>query len=76
MEKLLLSMTEIERRFDSEWVLLANPVRDDRNQIVSGEVLYHGKDRDELDRVLLKLRPSRSAVLFTGEMPEDAVMAL
>lgn len=65
----VLKIEEIEKQFDSEWVLLGNPQTDECLQVLSGEVLYHSKDRAEFDREMLKIRPrpARIAVLYIGE---------
>lgn len=43
---------------------------------MSGKVLHHSKDRDEVYRRAVALRPARSAVLYTGEIPEDTAIVL
>jgi hypothetical protein len=64
----MLTIDEINSRFASEWALLEDPQLSDRMELTGGRVLYHSKDRDEVDRKALELRPRRSAVIFTGEL--------
>jgi hypothetical protein len=40
-----LSISEIEARFDSEWVLIEDPRTDEALRVRSGTVRGHGKDR-------------------------------
>jgi hypothetical protein len=42
------SLAAIRKQFDSEWVLLEDPVTDESLQVKSGRVLWHSKDRDEV----------------------------
>lgn len=72
----ILTMAEIEAQFDSEWVLLGDPTTDDHLIVTSGELLCHGKDRDEVYRKAVELRPRRFAMLYTGKMPEDTAIVL
>ncbi|HUT88939.1 MAG TPA: hypothetical protein VMY37_05560 [Thermoguttaceae bacterium] len=41
-----------------------------------GRVLFHSKDREEVYRKAIELRPKRFAMLFTGTMPEDTAILL
>lgn len=66
-----LTMHEIEEQFDNEWVLLEDPVLGDGKQVISGRVLFHSKDRDDVYRKALELRPKHSAFLFTGPTPDN-----
>jgi len=72
----VLSLVEIEERFASEWVLLKDPETDGTLMVRGGTVLWHSKDRDEVYRKALELRPKRSAVLYTGKMPKDTAIVL
>lgn len=71
MSQKLLSISEIERQFPSEWVLVDEPQTDELGQVQDGRVLYHNKDRDEVYRRAVELRPSRFAMLYTGTVPEE-----
>jgi hypothetical protein len=72
----VLTLAEIEARFQSEWVLVEDPETDESLQVKSGKVLWHSKDRDEVYRKALELRPKRSAFLYTGSVPEEVVIVL
>ena len=71
-----ISIDEINKRFDSEWVLLEDPQTSERMEVLGGKLLYHSKDRAEFDRNSVRFQGTRFAVLFTGKMPEDMVFAL
>lgn len=67
---------EIKARFDSEWVLIGAPDTDESLNVRSGTVLHHSKDREEVYRRALALRPTRSAVVYTGKMPEETAIVV
>lgn len=72
----VLTITEIESRYDSEWVLVEDPQVDERLEVLGGTVLWHSKDRDEVYEKALELRPKYSAFLYTGSIPEDVAVIL
>ncbi len=71
-----MTMAEIRSQFDSEWVLLGDPRTDDRLNVLAGRVLHHSRDRDEVYRKAVVLRPKRSAIVYTGEIPEQTAVVL
>jgi hypothetical protein len=71
-----MTLAQIEDRFESEWVLVSDPEVDEHLQVTGGRVLWHSKDRDEVDRKLLELRPKVFATLYTGRIPKDAAVIL
>ena len=72
----VLSLAEMESRFTSEWVLVGDPETDESLEVRSGKVLHHSRDRDEVYRKAIALRPGRFAVLYMGEIPEDTAIVL
>ena len=67
----VLTIEEIRERFPSEWVLIGDLQSSERRMVEAGTVLYHSKDREEVDRKVLELRPKRCAIFYMGEPPED-----
>lgn len=76
----VLSLSEIEEQFDSEWVLIENPVEnpetDENLNVKQGKVLWHSKNRDEVYRKAREIHPGHSAILFIGQLPDDAAIIL
>jgi len=72
----VMTVAQIESQFESEWVLLEDPQTNEALEVQSGRVLWHGKDRDEVYRKAVELRPKRFAVLYTGKMPEGTAVVL
>ena len=71
-----MTVEDIRAQFESEWVLIENPQTNDALEVVRGKVLHHGKDRDEVYRHAVARRPKRSAILYTGQMPENTAIVL
>jgi len=72
----VFSMEKIQTDFDSEWVLIENPETTETLEVKRGRVLWHSKDRDEVYRKALELKPKYSAILYLGTMPKDAAIIL
>ena len=72
----VMTLAEIEKQFNHEWVLIADPQTDDRLEVKSGRVLYHSKDRDEFDRKSLEFKAARFAVLYMGKMSDEMEFVL
>ena len=72
----VLTIQEIEARYESEWILVGDPEVTSQLEVIGGKVLYHSKDRDEVYQKAIELRPKHSAYLYTGRGAEDLVMML
>lgn len=72
----IMTIEKIKTQFDSEWILIEDPQTNDDLKVLGGKVLHHSKDRDEVYRKAVSLRPKRSAIVYTGEIPEDTAVVL
>jgi hypothetical protein len=73
----ILTVPEIEQQFPSEWVLIDQPQTDKNNELQSGKVVFHSKDRDEVYRRAIAMpAPKRLAIHFTGTLPPNTVVIL
>ena len=72
----MLTLAEIEAQFVSEWVFIEDPQTNHALEVQRGKVLYHSKDRDEVYREAVRLRPKRFAMLYTGTLPRDTAIVL
>ena len=72
----VLTIAQIEAQFESEWVLVEDPQTNDVLEVQSGKVRWHSRDRDEVYRKAVELRPKRFAMLYTGKMPKDTAAVL
>ena len=71
-----MTIEEIRSEFESEWILIEDPETNEALEVLGGEVMHHSRDRDEVYRKAVSLRPKRSAVVYTGEIPEDTAVVL
>jgi len=69
-------MEEIRSRFKSEWVLIEGPETGDALEVLGGKVVHRSRGRHEVYRKAVSLRPTRSAVVYTGEVPEGTAAVL
>jgi len=72
----VMTYDEIKAQFDSEYVLLEDPVTDEQQKVLSGTLVCHSKDRDEVYRKLMELKPKHSTILYTGKIPKGTVVIL
>ncbi len=72
----VMSYAQLERQFDSEWVLIEDPEVSPDLAVRSGTVVWHSKDRDEVYRKARELHPPHTAILFIGKLPEDMAVVL
>ncbi len=72
----ILTIAEIEARFAAEWVLVEDPETNDSLELRGGRVRYHSKDRDEVYRKAVELKPGRFAVHYSGKIPKNAAVVL
>lgn len=72
----VLTVEQIQSQFPSEWVLVQDPTTNEALEVRSGKVVCHSKDRDEVYRKAVELRPHRFAMLYTGTIPKDTAVVL
>jgi len=72
----ILTIQEIQSRYDEEWVLVGDPEVDASLNVQRGKVLWHSKNRDEVYRQARRLKPKYSAFLFVGRLPKDMEVVL
>ena len=69
-------MAEIKKRYDGEWVLIADYETDDLCRIKRGRVLAHGKDQSKVYQRPGKYRKINLAIRYIGDMPMDLTVML
>lgn len=75
----VLSIAEIEARFDSEWVLLEDPETTASQEILGGRLLLHSKDKAEVHRKLREMGeqgPKFVAIFYVGLPPKGMEFVL
>jgi hypothetical protein len=72
----VMTAEEINARFESEWVLIANPETEENLMLKGGRVLWHGKDRAEMYRKIAELpKPLNLTLHYTGTISEEQAIA-
>ena len=71
-----MTIEEMESSFDSEWVLVGDPITDESFNVLQGKVVHHSKDRDEVYRKGLELPFKRVAILYLGRPPQGTAIAV
>jgi hypothetical protein len=73
----LLTMEEIERRFDGEWVVLTDIEDEPGPKIKRARVYWHGADQDEAwDKVGELPKPFHVAVWYMGPLIDDDIVPI
>lgn len=67
---------DIKSAFKDQWVLIQVEKVDESLNVVEGEVLAHSKDKDEVHKKLLQIRPKEFSIEYTGTIPEDLAVVL
>ena len=67
-----MTMAEIEKKYPNEWVLIDNPKTTRYQEVLGGQVVYHGPDKLALYRKVDELpKPFNIAVWFIGPLLDD-----
>ena len=72
----VLPFDQIKARYAPEWVLLGDIETDEFQQLLSGRVLFHGPDRDEVSLKAVEYPSGRYAIRYLGTFPDDLVLVL
>jgi hypothetical protein len=76
MDNPILTIAEIRQYYDGEWVLIAYKELDPQMEVISGEVLAHSPDRDEVYAALPLGRGKNIAIECFVKVPEDLAFIL
>ena len=70
----VLTMAEIERLYDGEWVVIEYPLVNDASEVLGGRVAFHASSRDSADEFASTSSAGDIAVFFAGELVSDLAM--
>jgi len=75
---MVLSIQDVNKKFDGEWVFLINCTADEDGNLITGEVVIHSKSRDEVFREMQKYRTvdTLSSIRYVGKLPEGVEVIL
>lgn len=72
----ILTLKEIEEKYDSQWVLIGDVQTNERYEVLGGRVLYHGDDREDVYDKIGKFNPKMFAVRWIGEVKSESIFIL
>ncbi|MFA0749871.1 MAG: hypothetical protein SLRJCFUN_000274 [Candidatus Fervidibacter sp.] len=64
----IVLIPEAEKQYPDEWLLFEIVELDEHGSPLRGRLLAHSPDRSVIDEVLLKTRPTRFYIVWTGEI--------
>jgi hypothetical protein len=67
---------EIFQKYKDEWILIECKQVDENYEVVVGEILHHSRDKNDIYKRLLELKPKNYAIEYTGKIPEDFAVML
>ncbi len=71
-----MTKEEIYAQFDSEWIVLSDPVMENY-QVKGGILVAHGKDRDAVYDKMSEIPIPRSiATMYTGKIPKGTAVVI
>ncbi len=71
-----MKWAQIKEIFREEWVLIHVHQVDRDYRVVEGEVLAHSKDKEDIYRAVLQIRPEEFSIEYTGEFPDEVAVVL
>jgi hypothetical protein len=71
-----LTFEEIKARYAPDWVLIGEPETDEYQRVLSGTILFHSPNREEVYQKAIELRPGHFAFKYLGTIPDDMVFVL
>ena len=72
----LLSILQMKRKYQDEWVLIVDPVYDKGNRMKKGRVLSHSENREKIDGAMLKSKENNIAIRYLGTLDKDLSVIL
>lgn len=67
---------EIVEKFKDEWVLVYVKEVDKNFNLKEGDVIAHSKNKEDIYKKLLEIKPNSFSIEYTGKIPEDLAVVL
>jgi hypothetical protein len=67
----VLSLEEMQQRYDGEWLLIIHAAVDKNSEILSGEILAHSRNVDEIYEALALAQGVEASIEYMGQVPAD-----
>jgi hypothetical protein len=72
----ILTLEEMSKRYDGEWLMIAYTELDENMVAVRGEVLAHSPNQGEVYNALPLAKGRAVAFEYVGQVPEDFAVML
>jgi hypothetical protein len=72
----ILTLEEMQQRYDGEWLLIAYTELDDDLNVIRGEVLAHSPNQAEVYEALPLAKGKAVAFEYVGQTPGDLAFML
>jgi hypothetical protein len=72
----VLSFAEMKQHYDGEWLLIVNAEADKNSEILSGEILAHSPNVDEIYDALPLAQGVEASIEYVGKIPKDLAFVL
>jgi hypothetical protein len=72
----ILTIEQMRERYQNEWLLVAFTELDDDFNVLTGEVIAHSHDRDDIYEAFDRRDGKSVAVEYTGQIPADLACLL
>jgi len=76
IDPMFMSMDEIDRVYDGEWVFIINLQKGEDHSIIGGEVAAHDSNRDKVMNAMLNMKGGGVYIKYAGKVPEGANVLL
>ena len=67
---------DIQRTHPDEWVLLEVEEVDEEFNPIEAEVLAHSRDKGEIYQEVMRIRPTKFSIDYTGIAPQELAVVL
>jgi len=71
-----MTIEEIDREYDGQWVYIINLQTDDTNTVVGGEVAAHDSSRGKVIRMMFDMDNESIYIKYAGKIPERVSVLL
>lgn len=73
----IISIRECEKLYPDEWLLFEVMEYDEQHLPLKGRLIAHSKDRDEIQKSALQIKPATGYTLYSGDpIPEGMAVVL
>jgi hypothetical protein len=69
-----MRLTDIQKKYRNQWVLVEFSKLDKDLRVKDGKVLAHSPNKEKIYKALLRTRDKDVSIEYCGELPQDLVV--